>query len=215
MQYAIVTPYYKESVGLLQRCIASVQHQTIQVDQLLIADGHAQDWIDFRAERYLRLDHPHGNYGNTPRGIGLMLAFTEQYNGIGVLDADNWLEANHVEVCVLNFNSVSKLGKVDYVIAKRHLRRPDETTIETQDEPTAEHVDTNCFFFLPDFYHIVQYFEPCPKRIHRFSAASSIKPCITAACNLRFATSPQSTTTAIGYRCIGPMVKRRLKEPNP
>jgi hypothetical protein len=165
MRYAIVTPYYKEPRALLERCIGSVARQTIQVDHILVADGYPQEWVASVPVRHIRLDRSHGDFGNTPRGIGSMLAIAEQYDGFGLLDADNWLEPDHVEACIRTFNSTSAHEKIDYVIAKRHLRRPDETIIPAQDEPNEEHVDTNCFFFFPPSYYLVPYFGTMPKEL--------------------------------------------------
>lgn len=158
MHYAIVTPYFQEPSSLLERCIQSVARQTVKADHILVADGHPQDWIDAQPVRHLRLDRSHGDYGNTPRGIGAMLAIAEQYDGIGLLDADNWLEPDHVQTCVRVFESAAAQAPIDYVIARRFLRRPDQTILPAPDEPIAEHVDTNCFFFLPSSYHLVPYF---------------------------------------------------------
>ncbi len=95
----VITPYYKEDPALLRRCMDSVRTQTVPAEHLLVADGHPQDWIDSEPVRHLRLDRSHGDYGNTPRGIAAMLACSEGYPAIMMLDADNWLEPEHVELC--------------------------------------------------------------------------------------------------------------------
>lgn len=77
-KYAIITPYYKEERRLLERCIASVRNQTIGTDHFLVADGFPQDWIDTTGVRHLKLDRSHGDGGNTPRGVGALLAVAEQ-----------------------------------------------------------------------------------------------------------------------------------------
>lgn len=165
MKYAIVTPYYQEPRSQLERCIKSVASQTVQTDHIMVADGHPQAWINNTAVRHICLDRSHGDYGNTPRGIGSLMVIAEQYDGFGLLDADNWLENDHVEVCTALINRDNSSEKIDYVIAKRHLRRPDESIIPVADEPAVEHVDTNCFFFFPSAYHIVPYFGTMPKEL--------------------------------------------------
>lgn len=210
MKYAIVSPYYKENVALLERCIASVQRQSIQADHLFIADGHAQDWIDAQPVRHIRLDRSHGDYGNTPRGVGAMLAIAEQYDGIGLLDADNWLEPNHIEVCLNTFKTASVRGKVDYVIAKRQLCRPDESIINAPDEPTAEHVDTNCFFFLPDSYHIVPFFGTMPKEL-----SSVCDRIFYQAVRSRGLQAAVSDTVTVNYHCLWESVYRSIGETPP
>jgi GT2 family glycosyltransferase len=91
-RYVFVTPYYKETREYVERCIASVKRQTIRADHILISDGFPQNWIDQADVRHLRLDRTHQDYGNTPRGLGALMAVAEGYDGIGLLDADCWLE---------------------------------------------------------------------------------------------------------------------------
>src|SRR5689334_20420519 len=99
-RYAFVTPYYKETRDCLERCIASVKQQTIPADHILVSDGFPQDWLDQADVRHVHLDRAHGDYGNTPRGIGSLMAVAEGYDGIGLLDADCWLEPDHLEHCL-------------------------------------------------------------------------------------------------------------------
>jgi glycosyltransferase involved in cell wall biosynthesis len=144
-RYAIVTPYYKEDKPLIERCISSVRRQTFPTDHFVVADGFPQAWIDDARVRHLKLDRAHGDFGNTPRGVGALIAIAEEYSGIGLLDADNWLENHHVEACLAAARA--KGMPCDYVIAQRAFRRPDTTIMPVRDEQTIN-VDTNCFFFL-------------------------------------------------------------------
>jgi tetratricopeptide (TPR) repeat protein len=164
-RYLIVTPYYKESRETLERCIRSVRNQTVQVDHMLVADGFPQDWIDTTGVRHVRVDRAHGDYGNTPRAIGAMLAISEKYDGIGFLDADNWLDTNHVEVCTQTYRLASERGRIDYVIARRKLCRPDESVLIAFNESVDEHVDTNCFFFFPTGYPLIPHFGMMPTEL--------------------------------------------------
>jgi len=152
---------------MLERCVQSVRRQTLAADHFLVADGFPQDWLDAEPVRHFKLDRPHGDFGNTPRGIGAIVAIAEGYDGIGFLDADNWFERRHVELCVLAAAQVrDKTGvEVDYVIAQRHLRRPDETIIPIADESFGIHVDTSCFFMLPSSYGIIPYFAIMPQQL--------------------------------------------------
>lgn len=162
--YAIVTAYYKEERSLLERCLESVRAQTVVADHILIADGVPQEWLEGQAVRHIKLDRSHGDYGNTARGVGALLAVAEDYDGIGFLDADNWLEPSHIAECLAAAATVSGEG-CDYVIAQRNMRRPDGTTIAVPDEPITEHVDTNCFFFLPGAFHMIQRFATIPRAL--------------------------------------------------
>jgi len=160
-RYLIVTPYYKESDHLLGRCIQSVRSQTIRCDHLFIADGFPSAFIDEQDVRHIKLDRNHRDYGNTPRGIGCLIGVAEEYDGICLLDADNWLEPSHLEACLKAASSLpGGIDSCDYVVAKRYFRRPDETIMPILDE--TEHVDTNCFFFLPGSYSVLPVWASMP-----------------------------------------------------
>jgi hypothetical protein len=161
-KFAIVTAYFKEDRPILERCIQSVRRQSLAADHIVVADGFPQDWLDETGVRHIRLDRPHGDYGNTARGVGALLAIAEEYVGIGFLDADNWLEPNHVSECLAA--AMTPSGEpYDYVIAQRNFKRPDETTLLVDDEPG--HVDTNCFFFLPGAFYAIPRFAGIPRAL--------------------------------------------------
>jgi glycosyltransferase involved in cell wall biosynthesis len=210
VRYAIITPYHKEPPSWLQRCIDSVRRQTVPADHILVADGHAQDWLGSAGVRHLVLDRAHGNFGNTPRAIGAMLAIGEQYDGFGFLDADNWLEPDHIAACLDTMAEAPAPEAIDYIIARRCLRRPDETIMPIADRPVEEHVDTNCFFFLPGAYHAVPYFGTMP-------------PELSAACDRVFyqmlrsrGLNPAvSTRITVNYLCTYEVFYRALGETPP
>ncbi|MCE1236231.1 MAG: glycosyltransferase family 2 protein [Hyphomicrobiales bacterium] len=164
----VVTAYYKEERRLIERTIRSIAGQSARrsgmarIDHLLVADGFPQDWIDGEDVRHVRLDRSHADYGNTPRGVGSLLGIVEGYDAICYCDADNWYEPQHVEVCL---KAADAVADVDYVIAHRIMRRPDETAIPVRDESHKSHVDTNCFFFLPGSYHLIHRFAAIPRQM--------------------------------------------------
>ena len=159
-RFAIVTPYYQEEKWLLERCIRSVREQTLRADHILVADGFPQDWIDGEDVRHIRLDCAHADYGNTPRTIGALLGVSAGYEGIGFLDADNWYELEHVARCA---EAAGRSAACDYVIAQRHLRRPDGSIIEVDEPPLSRFVDMNCFFLLPGSYHVIPHLSLTPQ----------------------------------------------------
>jgi Glycosyl transferase family 2 len=161
-KFAIVTAYYKEDRSFLERCLRSVRQQSLAADHIVVADGFPQNWLDEAGVRHIRLDRRHGDYGNTARGVGALLAIAEDYVGIGFLDADNWLEPNHISECLAA--AVTPSGEpYDYIIAQRNFKRPDETTLAVDDEP--DHVDTNCFFFLPGAFYAIPRFAGIPREL--------------------------------------------------
>jgi hypothetical protein len=153
MRVAIVTPYFKEPRAVLSRCIESVRAQrmtqhSIEVEHILIADGHPQDWIASAGVRHLLLDRSHNDYGNTPRSIGGLLAASEGFDAVSFLDADNWYEPNHVHACVdVVYRAASP---IDYVVARRRMVRQDGSVmpIAATDDASFEHVDTSCYMLL-------------------------------------------------------------------
>jgi glycosyltransferase involved in cell wall biosynthesis len=161
-KYVFITPYFREDRVLIERCIDSVKNQSIMCDHIVIADGFPQNWIDELGVRHLKLDLSHSDYGNTPRGLGALLAVAEQYDGIGFLDADNWLESNHLQLC-LEAAAESEWGEsgCDFLIAQRYFRRFDETILPIKEEP--DHVDTNCFFFLRGSFSYLPHWALQPK----------------------------------------------------
>jgi len=156
----IITAYYREDRAVLERCLGSVHRQSHAVDHIVVADGHPQAWIDLLPVRHIKLDRAHGDYGNTPRVIGALLAVSEGYDGIGLLDADNWLEPDHVAGCV---RMADQNPSADYLIARWILRRPDQTALPLPDDILPDHVDTSCFFFLPGSFHMLSHFSIMPQ----------------------------------------------------
>jgi glycosyltransferase involved in cell wall biosynthesis/predicted O-methyltransferase YrrM len=163
-KYAIITPYYKESRGVLERCIKSVRDQTAAADHILVADGFPQDWIDGSGVRHIRLDRCHDDYGDTPRGLGAIIAASEGYEGIGFLDADCWLEPDHVQYCLELASQADPQG-CDYVVALRHERRPDGSIMDIRQVPPEQHVDTSCFFFLKTAFHVLPIWSLIPREV--------------------------------------------------
>ena len=158
----IVTPYHREPRAVLERCIRSVSAQGTAADHLLVADGHPADWIDAAPVRHLRLDREHGDNGNTPRGIGLMLGIAEGYANLALLDADNWIDPDHVEACLA---AAAREPGCDYVIARRRFVRQDGTPLRLSDEAVEHHVDTSCFFLRPGSYPLLPLWGTMPRQL--------------------------------------------------
>jgi len=208
-RYAVVTPYHREAPDMLRRCLDSVKRQTVAADQIMVADGFPQDWIDAEPVRHLKLDREHGDYGNTPRGVGALLAAAERYEAIALLDADNWLEPEHVETCLAAARGASR-GICDFVIARRIFRRPDETVMAVADEGIDTHVDTNCFFFLEGSYHTL----PIWALMHRTASRVCDRIFYQAIRQRRLIAALTSRPT-VNYHCVYESVYRALGEQPP
>lgn len=146
---AVITPYYRESRAVIEQCIASVAAQTVPTAHILVADGYPQSWIDGVGVRHIILDRNYGNFGNTPRAIGLIAAIGEAFAAIALLDADNFFDADHVATCL---TMAAHNPDADYVVARRRFIAIDGRPMALAEEPTDQHIDTNCFFFLPGSY---------------------------------------------------------------
>ena len=163
-RYVFITPYYKETKAVLEQCIASVLSQTVRADHILIADGFPQDWIDQINVRHVRLDRAHADWGNTPRCIGALMAAAEGYDGIAFLDADCWLERDHLESCLA---SIEELPSADcgYVVAGRTFRRPDGSVMNITGERLEIHADTNSLLLLPAAYPLLSVWALIPREL--------------------------------------------------
>ncbi|MFZ4687949.1 MAG: hypothetical protein ACOYLS_01805 [Polymorphobacter sp.] len=159
MRTLIVTPYHRESRAVIERCIASVAAQTVAVDHLLVADGHAADFIDALPVRHLRLDREHGDAGNTPRSAGMLIGIAEDYDAIGLLDTDNWFDADHVAACQ------AVAVDCDYVAARRRFVRPDGSVLPIAEDAPDRHVDTSCYLFLPGSFAVLPVWGLMPKPV--------------------------------------------------
>jgi cellulose synthase/poly-beta-1,6-N-acetylglucosamine synthase-like glycosyltransferase len=157
-RYAIVTPYYKEPRDILERCVNSVKAQTLAADHILVADGFPQGWLDDAGVRHLKLDAAHGDYGNFARGQGGAFAAEQAYDAIGFLDADNWLDADHVAAC-----EAAAGESTDIVVARRRLVRLDGSVMDIPEE--EGHVDTNCYWLRVRALPLAHHWMTMPKEL--------------------------------------------------
>ncbi|MFV3129919.1 glycosyltransferase family 2 protein [Niveispirillum sp. KHB5.9] len=164
-RYCVVTPYFQEERPVIERCLRSVQAQTVPVDHLMVADGHPQAWLDGEPVRHLKLDRSHGDYGNMARGIGALLAAGEKYDAIAFLDADNWYDADHIEQCLAAADAAPVRPEI--VAAQRRLVRADGSLLRVRppDLPHFDRMDTNCYLFLPPSYHLLAKWCTIPREL--------------------------------------------------
>lgn len=144
MKVAVVTPYYKEDPAVLRQCRDSVRAQSLACHHILVADGHPQSWIenDPRTE-HVMLPHSNGDNGNTPRGIGSILAESWGFDAVAYLDADNWFATSHIEslvhVCTQTGAPVAASSRT------YHKADGSELAVREPEEDDHSHVDTSCF----------------------------------------------------------------------
>lgn len=149
MKVAVITPYYKEKRGVLKRNIRSVAEQSYQdVMHVLVADGYPQDWIHDHTLHHLCIPNV-GNYGDTPRGIGAAYAAAQGADAIIFLDADCWLEPDHIA----NMMFVASCN-AGIVTCPRNIWLDSENMGECKESNGLTFNDTNCYLITKPFFHV-------------------------------------------------------------
>ena len=163
MQVAVVTPYYKESLGLLETCHRSVAAQEYSCRHVLVADGHPQAVLDDWPVDHLRLPLPHHDIGSTPRLIGAIHAIGLGAELICFLDADNWYAPNHVTNVV---NCIAATGAA-FVSCGRQLHDPSGRYLaECPNTDPKRFVDTNCMAFASPAFGLLSQWVLMPGYAH-------------------------------------------------
>jgi cellulose synthase/poly-beta-1,6-N-acetylglucosamine synthase-like glycosyltransferase len=151
MRIAVVTPYFKEGREVLQKCLASVQAQSVPADHVFLADGHPQYWLEeHRHVTHIELRKNVGDFGDTPRSLGFVVAMRGGYDLIQFLDADNVLMPDHFEVVLSHFRGLPEAEYPDLVVARRHMLRPDGSILPVSipEDDAGKHIDTSCYVFF-------------------------------------------------------------------
>lgn len=161
MRVAIITPYYKEPLDQLMKCIESVRAQThAHCTHFMVADGHPRD--DLPTNRFLLhmvLPRAHADFGDTPRTLGALSAVTLGFDAIAYLDADNWFYPNHVARML----QLARETNAAVVTATRDLYTREGAFIETDAyNDGVKFVDTSCFFLMRPAFRIIPHFMLMP-----------------------------------------------------
>ena len=153
---AVITPYHNEPLALIQRAHASVQAQSIPCVHVLIADGPGRTEVNALDGRHLVLGISHGDNGNTPRGIGALVAMNEGFTCLAFLDADNWFSPDHIERAI----TLQDQEDLEVVFSQRHIVFPNGARLLTPpaEESDGTHADTSCMvLFEPAFSSLAQW----------------------------------------------------------
>jgi glycosyltransferase involved in cell wall biosynthesis len=159
---AVITPYYKESLDVLDKCHKSVSDQSLKADHFFIADGHPNTNLDQWNVKHIILPSAHADNGNTPRGIGSVLAASEGYDLIAYLDADNWFHPNHLASLV----KLHELTRADICSSFRtiHTLAGEEIVgLQDSDEENLMHIDTSCYIFSKNAFDLFEIWLKMPK----------------------------------------------------
>lgn len=172
MKIAVITPYYKEATDVLAKCHESVMAQSVDVDHFMIADGFPNSAVDNWRAKHIKLHQAHGDNGNTPRGIGAMLAQAGDYEFVSFLDADNWFHSNHLASLL----ELYQKSRCQVVTSFRTFHTLDGTLIDITEpqEDRLEHIDTSCimlhrqaFELLPIWLQMEKILGPICDRVFR------------------------------------------------
>jgi hypothetical protein len=161
MKIAIITPYFKESLDILEQNYKSVIDQDLNTDHYFIADGYPLAAINKWKVKHIILDKSHDDNGNTPRGVGSKKVRELNYDFLAYLDADNWFHKNHLKSLINLYND----AKVNICCSKRtfHHMNGKELYISEMPEDEFEHVDTSCFLIHNSAFELTKIWEKMPK----------------------------------------------------
>ena len=164
MRVACVTPYWDESDAVLRRCLDSVAKQTHETVHYVVADGNPRGWLDAPGSRvrHLVLSSAHADDGNTPRGLGALLAAAEGAEAVTFLDADNTYEPDHVACCLATARAAER---PDVIAARRRLVQLDGSPMTLVDEEFPRHLDTSCMFILRSGFQSLALWPLQPKAL--------------------------------------------------
>lgn len=160
---AVITPYHKESIELLERCHLSCMDQegAWLLRHVMVADGHPRTELEKWDIDHIILPHCHGDNGNTPRCIGAISAINQGYWPILFLDADNFFKPWHLNaVAALKKNNPS----ADVLAMGRECILPDGTLIPgvLEEDLNQQHIDTSCYVFYPSAFRVLSLWGMMP-----------------------------------------------------
>lgn len=166
MKIAIITPYYKELTEVLIQNHHSVLEQDVEatVDHFMVADGCPNAQVNEWKVKHIILPDSHGDNGNTPRGIGSLLAASEGYDFIAYLDADNWYRSDHLSSLLKVWEETA----ADVCCSMRTIHHINGSIINApldEDELRKEFVDTSCFLLSRPAYKLINLWLDMPKQL--------------------------------------------------
>lgn len=167
MKIAIVTPYHDPDSPYLTQCVDSVRNQTYaDFLHIMIGDGCNLHTAQSHAKLHnIALPHRLNNYGDSPRSIGVVYAFSIGADAVMFLDSDNWYAPTHLETMV----RVCKATQSDVVTSRRYLSHLNGSVLGICPESDGIiFCDTNCFmitkklaeeaaawWLIPDDMHVI------------------------------------------------------------
>jgi len=161
---AVLTPYFQESLALLERCHRSVQQQTLTCEHIMVADGFPRAELDSWPVRHIKLPTPSRNFGDTPRRIAGEAAIDAGFDAVAYLDADNWLRPRHVE----SLFACHLARGTPICHSARTLHRVGGTLMPlSQRGDNSVHVDTSCLLVAARAFDLLAVWATWPWELSR------------------------------------------------
>lgn len=162
---AVITPYYKESLEVLKECHQSVLNQKVNasIDHFLVSDGFPNFEVSNWKAKHITLPNSHADNGNTPRGVGSILAIAEDYDFVAYLDADNWYHPKHLSSLI----SLHNQTQAPVCCSMRTFHKQDGSLLNITEpqEDSLLHVDTSCFFIHSSAFKLLNIWHHMPKEL--------------------------------------------------
>ena len=163
LQVAVITPYYRESLELLEQCHQSVMAQTTSCIHVLVADGDPDDRVNDWNVDHVVLPVNHSDIGSTPRLIGCYHAIGLGVEAVAFLDADNWYQSRHIE----NLMDCRRKTGAGFVSSSRLLCRLDGTQMGPCPITDPDRfIDSNCMLFGREAFHLLHHWVLMPSYAH-------------------------------------------------
>lgn len=167
MKVAVITPYHDPQSPYLEQCLSSVRDQThSNTIHVTIGDGCTlQQAQDFQNVHNISLPKNINNYGDSPRTVGVVYAFSQGADAVTFLDSDNWYAKEHIETMVKQCVASGS----DVVTSLRYLSHLNGTVMGVCPESDGKiFCDTNCllitkklaeeaalWWLIPDDMHVI------------------------------------------------------------
>lgn len=167
MKVAVITPYHDPQSPYLEQCLKSVRDQTYSnLIHVTIGDGCIlKKEKDLEGIHNISLPKNINNYGDSPRSIGVVYAFSIGADAVTFLDSDNWYAKDHIETMVKHCIATNS----DVVTSLRYLSHLDGTVMGVCPESDGKvFCDTNCllvtknlaeeaglWWLIPDDMHVI------------------------------------------------------------
>lgn len=164
MKIAVITPYHEITDELLH-CLKSVKEQDHpNFLHITVGDGCDLPQHLFH-EKLLNIPLPVniGDYGDSPRSIGVVYAKTMGADAVVFLDSDNWIAANHLSLLAGTANR----HQSDIVACHRLLCHLDGSVLGLcEDSNGITFCDTNCVLVRQNLFQILSSAWLIPDELH-------------------------------------------------